>query len=93
MPGAVAAAALAERPERAARRAAESHQIYFEAELVPSRERFGSGRCRGGEAYGLESSRKRSGAGASRGLQNRSPAPVSARGVGSIPMRFRHAQS
>ena len=34
--------------------------------------------------------RKRSGAGASRGLQNRSPASGAARGVGSIPMRFRH---
>jgi len=32
---------------------------------------------------------KRSGAGASRGLQNRCRAPVPVSGVGSIPMRFR----
>jgi len=35
---------------------------------------------------------KRSGAGASCGLQNRCPAPVAASGVGSIPMRFRHSR-
>src|SRR6185369_2589781 len=36
-------------------------------------------------------SRKRSGAGAFCGLQNRCPGPVAVRGVGSIPMRFRHS--
>src|SRR5947209_6428565 len=57
--------------------------------LVESRERI-TWRYRNGP-HGLESARKRSGAGASRGLQNRCPVPVAVRGVGSIPMRFRQS--
>lgn len=42
------------------------------------------------DTLALRSARKRSGAGAFCGLQNRCPAPVAGSGVGSIPMRFRH---